>query len=140
MMNNPMNATIGQAERILGDLSDTANRLEAAIFADSQARKRAQTAEDALVVAVDEVLLEEVVAKAGPLALPTTSEAFKVAFRTRQARLREDQRFAVLAHTAKAMATEAEFTKSELDAAQVRFSAAKHASDLIGGILRASTL
>lgn len=139
---HPLAALLAQATQLLDELHRAAARVENALAVEAIARARAKDAQETLDAAEAELVLEAVVlADAGDGALKgiaKTSKAYTYAIDNLLAQARAGA-LAHLADDARRLKIAADGAKSELDQAQARFSAVKHAADLAGNILRAAT-
>ena len=141
---NPLNPTLDEAEQLLVELRQAADRLTDAVELEAVARARAKDAADNLESAVSEILLTDILlaetAKEGALAgIAKTSKAYDVAMSARRAALCSGQLAHLYADAAR-LRGEGDSARMALDTAQARFSAVKHACDLKAMILRASVL
>ena len=131
-----------EGDRILSDLITADVELSTALVDDNQARRQLREAEQALSLAEAELVTTAVIQakdKAGPLAgLAVTSDAYKMAvallvakahagdLQRPSGRVKEWQRFA-------------DDAKVKLDQATARFSAVRHASNLLASMLQAAS-
>ena len=141
---NPLNPTLDEAEQLLVELRQAADRLTNAVELEAVARARAKDAADTLDAAVNDILLTDIrladTAKEGALAgIAKTSKAYDIALSARRAALCSGQLAHLYADAARLRA-ESDAARMALDAAQARFSAVKHACDLKAMILRASVI
>ena len=141
---NPLNPTLDEAEGLLAELRQAADRLADAVELEAVARSRAKDAAETLDAAVNDILLTDILladtAKEGALAgIAKTSKAYDIALSARRASLCGGQLAHLYADAAR-LRTDADNARMALDKAQTQFSAVKHACDLKAMILRASVL
>ncbi|MFZ4659377.1 MAG: hypothetical protein ACOYNY_20345 [Caldilineaceae bacterium] len=132
---------LSEGDRILSDLITADMDLSTALIDESMARRQLREAEQALNLAEAEIVSEAALqakAKAGPLAgLAVSSDAYKMAVQLLVAKAHTGN-LQRLAGKAKERQIAAEDAKVGLERAQVRFSAIRHASNLLAGMLQAA--
>lgn len=140
---NPLNATIEDAESIIAQLRVASDTLEAAIADERQWHTNYRDALDAYESAETEELAEVVVMaqqKEGPLGgIAATSKAYDIAL----TKLKNDLRKGILAHLwgkADRIRRSYEQSQIELQQAESRFKALRVVAEVKTQILRASTL
>ena len=140
---NPLNATIEDAESIIAQLRTASDTLEAAIADERQWHANYREASDTYENAEAEELAEVVVMaqqKEGPLGgIAATSKAYDIAL----TKLKNDLRKGILAHLwgkAERIRRSYEQSQIELEQAQTRFNALRKIADIKTQVLRASTI
>lgn len=130
-----------ESDRLLGELFAVDVDLAGALADDSAARRQLKDAEQELNLAEAEVITTAVIqskVKEGPLAgIATTSDAYKAAV----AKLLADAHQGGLNRAyakARAWQLQADECKVTLERATVRFSAIRHASNLLASMLQAT--
>lgn len=133
---------LNESDRILSDLIMADAELAGALTDDSMARRQLREAERELALSEGEIVCEAVVrakAKEGPLAgLATSSDAYRM---TVQSLLAQAHRGNLrhLAGRAQERQIAAEDARVTLERAQARFSAIRHASNLLASMLQAAS-
>ena len=142
-MNSPITEYLEDAQGMVHHLGTAASRLEEAIPAARITRQRAKDACDALTAAEAEIAAElamRAMAKEGPLAgLAASSKAYQYAMDDQLAKARAGT-LRDLAWSASKAQAQAEAAAIELEQAQARFSATRHAADLLGAMLHATRI
>lgn len=140
---NPLNATIEDAESIIAQLRTASDELEAAIADERQWHSNYRDALEAYETAETEELAEVVVMaqqKEGPLGgIATTSKAYDIAL----TKLKNELRKGILAHLwskAERIRRSYEQSQVELQQAETRFTALRKICDVKTQVLRASTI
>lgn len=140
---NPLNATIEDAESIIAQLRTASDALEAAIADERQWHSNYRDALDSYETAETEELAEVVVMaqqKEGPLGgIAATSKAYDIAL----TKLKNELRKGILAHLwskAERIRRSYEQSQVELQQAETRFTALRKICDVKTQVLRASTI
>lgn len=143
MQRNPMTDYLEDAQSLLNHMGTVANTLEDAIATARTAKQRAADATKTLAAAESELAAELAVAamaKEGPLAgIATSSKAYQAVMDAELARARAG-RLSALDIAAKRAQADAEAATIELEQAQARFSACRHAADLLAAMLHAGRI